>query len=216
MASHGRELSSIDFESMLGGPLSAVVNAQAQAAMTSVQFIQEVGFEPDSTNPIYVEFKYPKEVSAYQPAVEEERDEEGNVVTRAREAKPAVWEEMTLTVPILTMVPIPFIRVEDTTIDFNAKINSIQTREYSRDFAVKSEGQGGWNWGFAKARFKVSTSYQSKSRSGTETKRTYSMAVHIRAVQDEMPAGMERLLGILEDAIKAEPASAEEPGAAAA
>jgi hypothetical protein len=34
------------------------------------------------------------------------------------------------------------------------------------------------------------------------------MAVHIRATQDEMPAGMEKILGILEDAIKAQPVKA--------
>lgn len=216
MASHGRELSSIDFESMLGGPLSAVVNAQAQAAMTSVMFIKEVGFEPKSSDPVYVSFKYPKEVSPYLPSVEEELDDEGNVVTPPREAQAAVWEEMTLTVPILTMLPIPFIRVEETTIDFNAKINSIETTERSSDFKLDSEAKASAGWGFGKASLKVSASYQSKSRTGTETKRTYSLAVHIRAVQDEMPAGMERLLGILEDAIKAEPAAAAEAPAAAA
>jgi len=194
---------------MLGGPLSAVVEAQAKAAMTSVRFIKEVGFEPDTTNPVYVSFKYPKEISPYQPAVEEERDEDGNVVVSAREAQPAVWDEMTLTVPILTMLPIPFIRVEETTIDFNAKINSIETREESRDFGLSAELKASASWGWGKASLKVSTSYQSKSRSGTETKRNYSMAVHIRAVQDEMPPGMERLLGILEDAIKSEPTSSQ-------
>ncbi len=196
--------------------MSAVVNAQAQAAMTSVTFIKEVGFEPKTTNPVYVDFKYPKEVSPYLPPVDEELDDEGNVVTPAREAQPAVWEEMTLTVPILTMLPIPFIRVEETTIDFNAKINSITTKEESRDFGMSADAKASFGWGFGKASLKVSTSYQSKSRSGTETKRTYSMAVHIRAVQDEMPAGMERLLGILEDAIKSEPAAAAEAQEAAA
>ena len=184
--------------------------------MTSVRFIKEVGFEPDTTNPVYVSFKYPKEVSPYQPAVEEERDEDGNVVVPAREAQPAVWDEMTLTVPILTMLPIPFIRVEETTIDFNAKINSIETREESRDFGLSAELKASASWGWGKASLKVSTSYQSKSRSGTETKRNYSMAVHIRAVQDEMPPGMERLLGILEDAIKSEPTSSQEATESAA
>ncbi len=46
MAEPGRELSSINFEAMLGGPLVAVVNAQAQSAMTSVNFIKSVGFKP--------------------------------------------------------------------------------------------------------------------------------------------------------------------------
>jgi len=35
--------------------------------------------------------------------------------------------------------------------------------------------------------------------------RTYSMAIHIKASQDEMPAGMEKLLGLLEGAMKATP-----------
>ena len=33
---------------------------------------------------------------------------------------------MKLEVPLLTMVPIPYIRVEETTITFNAKINSVE------------------------------------------------------------------------------------------
>ena len=36
----GEELSSIDFQSMIGGTLDAVVRAQAQSAQTSVDFIK--------------------------------------------------------------------------------------------------------------------------------------------------------------------------------
>jgi len=60
----------------------------------------------------------------------------------------------------------------------------------------------------ATVNLKVSTSYQKNTQTGTKVDRTYSMAVHIRAIQDEMPAGMEKILGILEDAIKAQPAKA--------
>ena len=217
MANLGRELSSINFEAMLGGPLIAVVNAQAQAAMTTVDFIKQVGFQPEpedaldapkTREPIYVTFEYPKEVSPYQPAVEEETDDQGKTVTPARPAQPAVWQKMELRVPILTMLPIPFLRIEETTIDFNAKINSVESHqsetEYKRDTTVQAR-IGFW---IAKASLKVSTAYQSKTRSGTETKRTYSMVVHIRAVQEEMPAGTERLLGILENAISSKPVNA--------
>ena len=80
MADHGKELSSIDFASLIGGPLNAVVKAQAQAAMTTVSFIKEVGFKKVDTefeagdnsateDPIYVTFKYPKEIVPYQPPV---------------------------------------------------------------------------------------------------------------------------------------------------
>ncbi|NQY06873.1 MAG: DUF2589 domain-containing protein, partial [Flavobacteriaceae bacterium] len=54
----------------------------------------------------------------------------------------------------------------------------------------------------------VSASYKRKSQQGFNIEKTYSMAVHVKAVQDEMPAGMEKLLGILENAIVSTPASA--------
>ena len=45
----GDELSSIDFQSMIGGPLDAVVRAQAQSAQTSVDFIKAVGLTKMAT-----------------------------------------------------------------------------------------------------------------------------------------------------------------------
>jgi hypothetical protein len=37
------------------------------------------------------------------------------------------------------------------------------------------------------------------------------MAVHIKAVQDEMPAGMQKVLDILESNMRAQPVSAPTP-----
>lgn len=216
MPTPGQELSTIDFEAMLGGPLVAVVNAQAQSAMATVNFIKEVGFKKlpgdqdpenaETADPIYVTFKYPKELSPFQPAVAEELDADGNVTTPASDAVPAVWEEQKLQVPILTMLPIPFIRIEETTIDFNAKITSTSYRKTDTQFKIDAEleAKAGWLWGSAK--LKVTTSYQRNTQQGNDVKRNYSMKVHIKAVQDEMPVGMEKVLGILEDAIKAQPA----------
>jgi len=220
MPSPGQELSSLDFESMLGGPLVAVINAQAQAAMSTVNFIKEVGFKKPAAEqvaggdtgtqePIYVTFKYPKEISPYQPAIAADAgDPAANPPRPARPAVPAVpavIEQQQLQVPILTMLPIPFIRIDLTTIDFNAKINSVEYRKTDTALKVNAdtEAKAGWLWGSAK--LKVSTSYQRTTQQGSSVDRTYSMAVHIKAVQDEMPAGMERLLGILEGAIVSQP-----------
>jgi hypothetical protein len=54
----GDELSSIDFQSMIGGPLDAVVRAQAQSAQTSVDFIKAVVFDEDGNTPTMVTFSY--------------------------------------------------------------------------------------------------------------------------------------------------------------
>ncbi|MFI7483860.1 DUF2589 domain-containing protein [Kocuria sp. M1R5S2] len=289
----GRELSSIDFEAMLGGPLRAVVNAQAQAAMSSVNFIKSVGFrqgdaadpaKAQTGDPIYVSFKYPKEVAPFRPETEarvtgvrvttpgtgytaaptvtvsDEGEGSGLAVTavigaggdvtsvvvddpgsgyakapklaveapadgtravleavfeEARPAVPAQFQNMVLEVPILTMLPIPFIRIEETTIDFNAKINSVEEVKTDESFKLDASLDATVKYpplfSVASVKLKVSTSYQKNTQTGTKVDRTYSMAVHIRAVQDEMPAGMEKILGILEDAIKAQPAKAPAP-----
>ncbi len=221
MPNPGQELASIDFESMLGGPLVAVINAQAQAAVTTVNFIKEVGFVKPSAEeaaggdsstqlPIYVRFKYPKELSPYQPAVAANPGNPAAVppvpATAAVAAVPAVYETQQLEVPILTMLPIPYIRIDMTTIDFNAKINAVEYRKTDTNLKIdaETEAKAGWLWGSAK--LKVSTSFQRTTQEGNTVDRTYSMAVHIKAVQDEMPAGMERLLGILEGAITSKPA----------
>jgi hypothetical protein len=274
----GQELASIDFESMIGGPLISVVNAQAQASMSSVDFIQKVGFTEDK-EPIYVSFKYPKQVAPYQegntdkvvsisvttggsdyataPTVafsggggtgasataflngagevdRVEIDNPGSGYTTARTAafsggtavasgtivtptvaevlgtqvaKAAQFQEMKIEVPILTMLPIPFIRIDETTIDFNAKINSVESRNVETEFGIKGDLTVKQRWPGGSAKLSVSASYKRKSQQGFNIEKTYSMAVHVRAVQDEMPAGMEKLLGILENVIVSTPSA---------
>lgn len=216
MPTPGQELSSIDFESMIGGPLVAVINAQAQAAMTTVNFIKEVGFKKPSAmeeaggdttteEPIYVTFKYPKELSPYQPATP--GDPSATPPVPPTPAVAAVYETQELQVPILTLLPIPFIRIDLATVDFNAKINSVEYRKTDTNLKVDAslEAKAGWLWGSAK--LKVSTSYQRTTQQGNSVNRTYSLAVHVKAVQDEMPGGMEKMLSILEGAITSKPAS---------
>ncbi len=69
------------------GPLTAVINAQAQAALSTVAFINAVGFD-ENRKPINVAFSY----------------NVTNITTGQ------VYEN-SITVPFLTIVPIPFIRV---------------------------------------------------------------------------------------------------------
>lgn len=72
MFNPAQEMSSIAFDKILGGALTAVVEAQNNSSLTTVNFIKNVGFENDQNGntikPVYVDFKYPKEVSPYIPA----------------------------------------------------------------------------------------------------------------------------------------------------
>lgn len=309
----GKELSSIDFGSMIGGPLNAAIEAQAESAESSIKFIQSVGFD-ENKKPIYVDFEYDKfsdeevsvqkkyndnnknllvftngeheyaqkvnyyTTSAPNTEVKELTEEEiknlgiaekedgtrklhedkypvytrnngteiyrkleyykiGNdtlgssaedVETTLNELTAVYTEEKTaevvnmhLKVPILTMLPIPFIRIDEITVDFNAKINSMArnnasdsyNRSYDKTTTAGGKVSGGGSLfgfgvqasGYASTKMRVSSSYQRKTSSTNETKKTYSLAIHVKAVQDEMPAGMERILNILEENIQSTP-----------
>jgi hypothetical protein len=215
MPTPGQELASIDFESMIGGPLVAVINAQAQAALSTVNFIKSVGFkkvavpeeaggDTSTEEPIYVTFKYPKELSPYVPAVV--ANPAAVPPIPASPAVPAVYETQELTVPILTILPIPYIRIQEVTIDFNAKITAVEYRKTNTDLKITSAVEANAGWFFGSVKLKVETSYQRTTQEGNSVNRTYSLAIHVKAVQDEMPAGMEKMLGILEGAITSKPA----------
>jgi hypothetical protein len=129
----------------------------------------------------------------------------------AKDAREAKYTEMKIEVPILTILPIPFIRVEEATIDFNAKINAMETSSESTDLAIKGDLEVKQRWPGGSAKLNVSCSYQKKTASGSSVERTYSMHIYVKASQDEMPAGMEKLLSLLEGAMKATPVPEPKP-----
>lgn len=126
-------------------------------------------------------------------------------VTETEEAIPALYQKMQIDVPILTMMPIPFIKIDHTDIEFNVKINSVSNSRSSEksNTNVNNETNAGYKgWGFhASTNLKTSISNQKTSTSGEEVKKDYSLNIKVHAVQDDMPAGMSRILDILEDSI---------------
>lgn len=182
MTDFGQELGSLDFENIIGGPLTAVVEAQAHAAETSIEFINEVGltFEDGRITPIKTVFSYQKEST----------DEEG--VTRSRTHN--------IEVPVLAIVPIPYMVFNDVWLNFNVNLNSIENRSH-HSFTGGSVSGGGMAGGF---RFSGSVAASRQKRDTGTVSKTYAMGVKIHAVQDEMPEGMERVLNILEQVAKAE------------
>lgn len=126
-------------------------------------------------------------------------------VTKAGSFSPALYQKMHIDVPILTMLPIPFIKIDNTDIEFNVKINSVSTTE-SKDTTnsnLKSDSTFGYKgWGFnASTTLNTSISNQKSTSSNETVKKDYSLNIKVHAVQDDMPAGMSRILDILEESI---------------
>lgn len=197
MANIGQELSSISFGSIIGGALNALIEAQSQAAYTTIDFINSVGFSAADASgqkkPTYVAFRYTKEISPYLLATDTEPERQ------------AVTRDMLLQVPLLTMLLVPFIRIADAIIDFNAKINSVTTtsNQETNSYGGSLDVDTSFSFWRLKTSAKRNATLPNQKTSGYEEaiKRDYSLGIHIRAIQDQVPAGTERLLDILQDAI---------------
>lgn len=196
-----QELNSLDFSVYIGGPLQAAVQAQHAASMSQVNFIKEVGFEKDSNGNItdlrYVDFNYSKSVpNPHFGKTAQQLIDEG-LPANTDVTSVFLPSEVNIRVPFLTMLTIPALRIETLTIDFNAKLTSTETSNVSSEFAASAEL--GINYKIVN--FKASASYKRTASSGTSVEKTYNLGVRVHAVNDEIPAGLDRILTMLEDSI---------------
>jgi len=171
-------LQSLPFGNIIGGPLVACVEAQAQAARTSWEFIQNVGLytEGDEKKAVNVSFQFIKDGHMAQ-----------------------------LTVPLLTIVPIPYIAINSIDVNFKANISASAANtekdhsSSSTDASVSASARCFW------ARGSMNASYSSKKDSSATRDSKYSveytMDVAVHAGQDSMPAGMAKVLEMLNNSI---------------
>lgn len=177
-------LQALPFESLIGGPLKAAISAQALAAKTTWEFIKEVGLWDD---PKTGEKKAVNVTFMYQKG----------------------GEMVNLVVPLLTIVPIPYIAVDEITIDFLANISAsasnVQDTTTSESLTAGGGGSARVGWGPFSLNVNFNANYSSKkdSRSTQESRYSveYTMNVRVAASQSSMPAGLGAVLNILQGAI---------------
>ena len=184
-ANFAAELGSIDFATIIGGPLDACVKAQSNASISTVNFINEVGFEGEGAEKKLrmAEFIYKK--NAPNPAYISE--------TETPDEDPTIPTDMEIKVPFIALLNVPSFRIECCEVDFNVKLNSTYTKDVSSEFGINAGVSGG----FGPVKFKVDVSYKRSSSTGIKIEKEYSLGVKVRATNDEMPAGLEKVLGLL-------------------
>ncbi|MGW8992769.1 DUF2589 domain-containing protein [Streptomyces zhihengii] len=171
----GAELS-LPFEQIIGGPLQGVIRASAMAANETAQFINNVGFDAKNQARM-VKFSY-------------ESAEHGETGTTNTPEKRVVTN---VEVPLLAVVPIPYLQLSQVTLDFDVKIDSASARKQEKTLGGEAGASGGF-WGVTAS---VKASYSSSSSSSDTVNRSASMKVHVEARQGPMPAGMEKILTML-------------------
>lgn len=173
-------LTSLPFGNIIGGPLKACIEAQAMAAKTSWNFIQEVGLNTDpetgEKKAVNVSFQFIKDGRVAQ-----------------------------LNVPLLTIVPIPYIAIQTIDISFKANINASSSSSSVVNESVSKEGGAAGSASLNLGLFKVNTDFHASYSSKKDSTATqdskysveYTMDVAVKAGQDSMPAGLAKVLELL-------------------
>ena len=143
-------LNSIPFGNIIGGPLAACVRAQAEAAHTTIDFIR--GFtmtnselDPEGIEPITVTFTFIMN-----------------------------GEKTRMTVPLMTIVPIPYMHIDYVNLNFTADITACDDGKMEAKYATE---------GYTRTEDdEQSVSVESK------------MGINVRASTSSMPSGMAKML----------------------
>lgn len=190
------ELGSIDFENIIGGPLNAAVSAQNNASLATVDFIKKVGFD-DNREIRMVDFSYTKQVPVLIP---DPNHADPNTPAPLIPDPNGATEpkEIEIKVPFISILNVPSLRIETVEIDFNVKLNSVHTKDTSSEFGIDAEYSKELSIGkIYNTKMKVSVSYKRTTSIGVKVEKEYSLNVKVKATNDEMPAGLEKVLGLL-------------------
>jgi hypothetical protein len=239
MANLPATLRALPLEHIIGAPRQAAIKAQALAAMTTVEFIKEVGLKqvpaaslkqkelgsgqiedppkaddaPDGAidsstgepkNALearYVEFKFDRiieEQVVQPPAANAPQGTPPTAVTRH------MVVPSRLTIPLLSIIPIPYIRINDMSISFEYQIKDVVTAESKSEFKVSTEAKAkAW---FASA--SVKGSYSNQGTNKRETDQRATLKINVNAIQDAIPEGLGKVLDMLHENMKVVPLSA--------
>ena len=172
-------LQGLPFDNLIGGPLSACIQAQNDAAMTSINFINNVCLNEDKEtgekSAIYVSFSF---------------------IQNGR--------KVVINVPLIAIVPIPYIAINSVDISFKATVNGVESESSSTETEYESKGNkkstrksGLFRRKTTTINSTFSTKRDSKSTQDSKFSVEATIDVAVHAGQESMPAGMAKILEML-------------------
>jgi len=104
---------------------------------------------------------------------------------------------------------VPFIRIESAQIDFECKVSSSTLDTTDIKVGVDASASGG----FFGVNFSVKASFSYQNTHKDQVDKSATLKVSVKAVQDDMPGGLKKMLDILETAVvdSLKPAAAPAP-----
>lgn len=177
------QFSGLDMSNLIGGPLKAACDAQVMLAASTEKFIEDVGFDPaskDGTRSVRMTtFSFTRATS----------DPKGEGAIGK--------EEVCMQVPLLSIVKIPTLAIDEVNITFDMEVKSSTTSESSSDKSGELDATGGIRVGpfHLSVHIKGSIACHEKNTRSSDNSAKYHVMVH--AKDFGMPEGLARMLDIL-------------------
>jgi hypothetical protein len=181
------QLTRLPFRNIIGGPLTSAIEAQAKAAQTTVEFIKAVGFNEvnGQLEAVNLTFSYEDATGMYRRVI----------------------------VPLLSVIPIPFIVIDTVNIQFKAQIQASASESSETTESTSAAVSGTAKFRFWGQSLDITGSYSSKkdSKATQDSKYSveYTMDVQVTASQGGIPTGMAQILNILQEGISNRPSTTQ-------
>ncbi len=192
------QFSGLDMGALIGGPLTAACNAQTNLAMSTVNFIKEVGFHEEGgvSKTRIASF-------SFERTVMNGRDELGNPIFEKEEVKMAV--------PILAMVNVPSLMIQNVDITFDMEVSSSESSEMGVDAEASTSASAQAGWGPFSASASVSGKVSTYANNTRKSDNSAKYHVEVHASQGGTPEGLSRVLDIIAAAVA--PSTVDSPQA---
>ncbi|MFA8344260.1 MAG: DUF2589 domain-containing protein [Rhodothermaceae bacterium] len=187
-----------NFYELLGAPLIAFIQAEYQAAQTTLEFIEKFGFTDPSSDS--------DDMGRLRMATFRQNKRIGN----------GTYEENDVKIPLLSLVPIPMMQVKDAELEFYLKVTDFLSESVQNDASgVQKEntGETGDTDSSDQSNYLSSNRLQMKTAmsnapgsSGSKQNSEMQMKVKLKLEPADLPTGISHLLELMDDGVIVEKA----------
>ncbi|MDE1146283.1 MAG: DUF2589 domain-containing protein [Azospirillaceae bacterium] len=204
LISMAEQFTGLPMQALIGGPLNAAAEANSMMAVTQTRFLLDTAFARETTSG----------VDTYKPIMIKMTLTRGVLVPVNPDQPPpldVIIKEVTTTfdLPLLTILPLNSLAVDDVTINFDMEVKSSYSDVTSQKTEEKVATAGSFSakvgYGIFSAEISGSASYDRTSSSGRDThyeksnSARYGVSVH--AGQLPLPEGVKTIITAFTNAI---------------
>lgn len=164
----------ISIADLIAAPLKGAADAQLDLAKSTVDFINTIGIE---------------------------KDENGNERTRNlsftvnQTGNDGKMNEMSIQAPLLAVVPVPNLAIEEVNIEFQMEVTSATKENTSSSAEENKDGE--------EEGVRVCGKVSSQASGTRETNQSAKYQIQVKAHKQETPEGLSRILDVLSQSIQA-------------